>query len=762
MGASTVRLTGNIVDARNNEALIGALVYVEQVKRGVVSDRQGNFTLDGLTPGTYTVQFSYVGYKQQTQHIVLTVDENKRLTIALEEELQTLEQVMIVAKSEARKIREQAMPISVISMSQMQGQVSDMEGILAKTVGIAIRQSGGVGSASRISLRGLEGKRIGYFIEGTSLSDQSDFLTLNDIPVDMIDRIEVYKGVVPAKLGGSSMGGAVNLVLKDYPEHYADISYSYESFNTHRAQTVFKRNIRDLGLVWGIGGGYTYTDNNYTMRIPTDRSLKVRRNHDAFQKYLIGGSIKAHKWWFDKIEIEPAYSETRREIQGIEYDIRKAETISRLIALASTVEKTDFFIPGLDFEWALVTGYTQFRLIDTAQGWHDWHGRHYPSNAAKGGELTENRWPSKSDNRKFTLLSKLNLEYLLTTQHVFNWNTVYTLANGYPRDPLKEETFRMQMDFNSHMHSLVSGLSYDFHSPADRFLNSLTAKFYLYSMDTQLRDIYTVVRKNIALDRKSWELSDAMRFRITSSFLAKLSVGYDVRIPAESELLGDGINITPAQSLLPERNTSLNAGLLYDLTGQHATNLQIEVSAFYMYLQDMIRFEKGYLGAQYVNFGEMRSLGAEFEIKADIFSFLYAYANATYQDLRDVRKQMEASSLPNPTKGKRMPNIPWLMGNAGLEFHRENLFGGTGQNTRLYGDVAFTEEYLYDFEITKLQQRRIPRSLTFDVGLEHSFLNQRLFISGSIKNLADAELLSEFNRPLPGRSFGVKVRYILK
>lgn len=109
-----------------------------------------------------------------------------------------------------------------------------------------------------------------------------------------------------------------------------------------------------------------------------------------------------------------------------------------------------------------------------------------------------------------------------------------------------------------------------------------------------------------------------------------------------------------------------------------------------------------------------------------------------------------------------MPNIPWLMGNAGLEFHRENLFGGQGQNTRLYTDIAFTEEYLYDFEITKLQQRRIPRSLTFDLGLEHSFFNQRLFISGSIKNIANAELLSEFNRPLPGRSFGVKVRYILK
>ena len=762
MAAPTTQIRGRIIDARNGEALVGASIYVEQVKRGVVTDRKGDFHIDGLASGAYTVQFSYIGYEQHTENVVLAAGESKRLEIALHEESQTLEQVMIVAKSEARKIREQAMPISVISMKQLQGQVSDMEGILSKTVGIAIRQSGGVGSASRISLRGLEGKRIGYFIDGTSLSDQSDFLTLNDIPVDMIDRIEVYKGVVPAKLGGSSMGGAVNLVLKEYPDHYADFSYSHESFNTNRAQTVFKRNVRDLGLVWGLGGGYTYASNNYEMRIPTERTLKVRRNHDAFQKLLFGGSIKAHKWWFDEIEIEPAFSETRRELQGIEYNIRKAETVSRLAVLASKLEKTDFFAPGLDFEASVVAGYTQFSLIDTAQGWYDWHGRHYPSNAAKGGELTENRWPSKSDNRKFTLLSKLNLEYLLTAQHVFNWNTVYTLANGYPRDPLKEETFKMQMDFNSRMHSIVSGLTYDLHSPSDRFLNSLTAKFYLYSMNTQLRDIYTTERKKIAQERKSWGLSNAIRFRITPSLLAKLSAGYDVRIPAESELLGDGINITPAQSLLPERNASLNAGLLYDLTGLHNSNLQIEVSGFYMYLQDMIRYEKGYLGAQYVNFGEMRSVGAEVEIKADVFSFLYAYVNATYQDLRDVREHMEASTLPNPTKGKRMPNIPWLMGNAGLEFHRENLFGGQGQNTRLYTDIAFTEEYLYDFEITKLQQRRIPRSLTFDLGLEHSFFNQRLFISGSIKNIANAELLSEFNRPLPGRSFGVKVRYILK
>ena len=101
------------------------------------------------------------------------------------------------------------------------------------------------------------------------------------------------------------------------------------------------------------------------------------------------------------------------------------------------------------------------------------------------------------------------------------------------------------------------------------------------------------------------------------------------------------------------------------------------------------------------------------------------------------------------------------MGNAGLEFHRENLFGGRGQNTRLFSDLSFVEEYLYDFEMAA-DQRRIPRSTTVDLGLEHSFFNNSLFLSAKIKNLTDARVLSEFNRPLPGRSFGVKVRYVFK
>lgn len=756
------RIAGVVIDDAGEEPLPGVTLFIEELKRGVVADKHGEFAFSDIPATAYTLTVKFMGYHTQTLKITAGKDDARKTVIRLKAKSRSLEEVIVTGKSEARRIREQAMPVSVISMKQLQGTVSDVQEILAKTVGVAIRSSGGVGSTSRLSVRGLEGKRIGFFIDETPLNDQSDFIDLNDIPIDMIDRIEIYKGVVPAKFGGSSMGGAVNLVIKEYPDRYADVSYTLESFNVNKAQTVFKRNLRNAGLVFGIGGGYTYADNSYTMDSPYVKGLKIKRNHDNFRKLILGGSIKARKWWFDEVELEPAFIDTYKEIQGIETDIRQAHTRSRLYVLSNKLEKDNFLLDGLDFDMSTAIAYTQYGLADTAKVWYDWEGNPYPTPSPIGGELGT-RYASDSDNKKTTLINKLNLEYLIGRNHSVSFSSVFTLADGYPSDPTKEKSIGKKVDFDSRMRSWVGGLTYDFRTTDDRFLNSLTTRIYWYSMKTSFQNIYVSTPvEDISLNKSSVGFSDAMRYRFTPSFMAKLSGGYDVRIPAENELLGDGYTITPSEKLLPERNLSVNAGLLYDLTGRHPGNLQIELGGYYMYLKDMIRFTKGILGAQYQNFGEMRTLGAELEVKADIFPFLYGYGNVTYQDLRDVREYEEGSSLPNATKGKRMPNIPYFMANAGVEFHKENLFGGKGHNTRLFADMAFVEEYLYDFEITENAKRRIPRSTTVDIGFEHSFMNRRLFVSGKIRNLTNATVLSEFNRPLPGRSFGIKLRYIFR
>jgi outer membrane cobalamin receptor len=209
------------------------------------------------------------------------------------------------------------MPVSVLGARQLEGTATSINDVLARTAGVTIRNTGGVGSASRVSVRGLEGKRMGIYIDEAAIGQLSDYMSLNDIPTDMIERIEIYKGIVPYRFGGSALGGAVNVVTKEYPPVYLDASYEYSSFNTHKFNFAFKRTNSDTGLQFGLGGCLTYSDNDYTMTLQNLDNRKVKRDHDQFRKLMAGGSLKATKWYFDEAKLELVFVATKAEIQGI-------------------------------------------------------------------------------------------------------------------------------------------------------------------------------------------------------------------------------------------------------------------------------------------------------------------------------------------------------------------------------------------------------------------------------------------------------------
>lgn len=754
------RITGVVIDDSGEEPLPGTTIFIEELKKGIATNEHGDFSFSDIPTGTYTLTVSFMGYRTQTRKVTVGNERGSKVIIRLKADSKSLDEVVVMGKSEARKIREQAMPISVISMSQIQGTVNNVQDVLAKTAGITVRTMGGVGSTSRISVRGLEGKRIGLFIDGQPMNDNSDFIDINDIPVEMIDRIEIYKGIVPAKFGGSAVGGAVNIVIKEYPPKYLDVNYSYGSFNTHKASVVSKMNIAPKGIEFGLGGFYNYSDNNYKMKSPFQEGLTIIRDHDKFKKAVVGGSFKARKWWFDLVEFEPIFIRTYKDVQGIESNIQYAHSHSEAFIIANKMEKENFLLEGLDLDWQLGYVYTNYHFTDTASHRTHWDGTHYPAVSKFGGEI--GKWASLLVNNKHLLQHKLNLNYLVNDNHSVNFNSLSKYAHANPEDAMKDKVIGYRTEFPSNMLSWVAGVNYDYRSSDDKFLNSVNIKYYYYSMKTRMASILTNSAEDIDTHKNDFGISNALRYRITPNLMAKASLGYDVRLPSEEELLGDGYVIAPAGNLIPERNTSVNVGMLFDLTGKSPSNLQIEVNGFYMYLLNMIRFTGGFLQSQYQNFGEMRTFGVEAEVKADVTRWLYGYVNATYQDLRDTRKYEQNTTVANPTKGSRMPNIPYLMANAGLEFHKENLFGGKGMNTRIFSDASSVEEYLYDFEQSQFQQHRIPRTISCSMGFEQSFGNGRYFIMGKINNLTDTQMISEFNRPLPGRSFTVRFRYVFK
>ena len=184
------RIAGVVIDNAGEEPLPGATIFIEELKKGIVTDGHGEFLLSDVPAATYTLTVRFIGYHTQTRKLTVGKERGKKIIIRLKAEAKSLDEVVVMGKSEARKLREQAMPISVISMNQIQGTVNNVQDILAKTAGITVRATGGTGSTSRISVRGLEGKRIGLFIDGNPMNDNSDFIDSgrNDRPHRDIQR----------------------------------------------------------------------------------------------------------------------------------------------------------------------------------------------------------------------------------------------------------------------------------------------------------------------------------------------------------------------------------------------------------------------------------------------------------------------------------------------------------------------------------------------------------------------------------------------
>jgi len=683
-------------------------------------------------------------------------------SVMTKKEVVELHEVKVTGRSKIRILKEAAMPVSVLGARQLEGTATSINDVLARTAGVTIRNTGGVGSASRVSVRGLEGKRMGVYVDEAAIGQLSDYMSLNDIPTDMIERIEIYKGIVPYRFGGSALGGAVNVVTKEYPPVYLDASYEISSFNTHKLNFAFKRTNSATGLQFGLGGCLTYSDNDYTMKLQNLDNRKVKRNHDQFKKMMVGGSLKATKWYFDEAKLELIFVGTKAEIQGIDSDIREAYNHGMSGIAALKLTRDDFLTEGLDLDFDACYSYGKNGLVDKAMYRYDWDGNRYPAVSTYGGE--QGNYASDSDNRTNDWLGKLNLNYLLNEHHSLNLNLYATHTRQNPSNELMDKSFGYQTNFPSRMSSFTAGFSYDLTLFDGKFLAATTLKNFTYSSHTKvLQFTYINNPTDISLSRNHWGASEALRYKLTKELMVKASFSSEVRIPSAEELTGNGYSILPATDLEPERCKGLNAGVLFHHPNKYGF-IEIEANYFLNQLDNMIRYQADMIPsmARYANFGKVVTKGIEGEVKGDLTSFLYAYVNATYQDLRDKRKNEVGSTAPNATYNKRMPNIPYFLANFGVELHQENLFGGKGQNTRLLYDASYIHEYFYDFEMSKYQDRKIPTSFTMDAGIEHSFQNNRWTLSFKVKNLADRMVYSDLNRPLPGRSLAFKIKYILK
>ena len=749
-----------IIDAENGNSIEFATIQWKNLNapaytNGTTTDNKGIARLSAPSNQKLMFMVSFVGY----QTIIDTIITNqKHYTLKLFPEPIDLADVVIVRKTRAQVLRESPEAVSVIDAKELQGRSISLETVLNKTIGLKVGQTGGLGSSSRIIVHGLEGNRIQILWDGIPMSNSDGAFSLDEIPIDIIERIEVYKSIIPARFGCDGLGGAINIVTKEFSTDYLDASYEFGSYQTHKGSVFSRKNFPKSGILIGMGGYYTTAKNDYSFRVPERENLLVKRDHDRFQSYMLKGKIAFTKLWFDEISTEFGYYNRFNEIQGILKNIQHAENQSGMFMLENKLIKSGILNDRLNLESHLSLSHMTNNFVDIAQVNYDFEGNIYPSPNGMGetGEV-----PHNSNDKSLEINERINFDYKLSANQSLNLNTLINYAQRQPNDEIASQHAGFVIGgFPSKKTSVISGLTWDTKLFDRKLTNMFSAKYFHLHSEIEDLTSYEMIeapkKKNNTTSQIGW--IEAMKYEAFRGFHLKASYQRAIRLPNSQELFGDGIITFPAAGLKPEKSHNFNLGFLIDKNDiLGLSRLQFEVNGFYMQISDMIKLMKQHMAAGYVNAEKVHIKGIETELKLDITPTVYAYGNLTYQDLRDVLNYLPGTQAPNPTKGLRLPNIPYLFANFGAEYHRDQLF--KNWHIKAFWDGKFTEEFFYFWELTELQKRRIPRSFVNDIGLLLTYKN-KYSVALECHNMMNKEVWDQFRQPLAGRTFHLKFRYV--
>jgi len=749
-----------IIDAENGNSIEFATIQWKNSNapaytNGTTTDNKGIARLSAPSNQKLMLMVSFVGY----QTIIDTIITNRKYyTLKLFPEPIDLADVVIVGKTRAQVLRESPEAVSVIDAKELQGRSISLETVLNKTIGLKVGQTGGLGSSSRIIVHGLEGNRIQILWDGIPMSNSDGAFSLDEIPIDIIERIEVYKSIIPARFGCDGLGGAINIVTKEFSTDYLDASYEFGSYQTHKGNVFSRKNFPKSGILIGMGGYYTTAKNDYSFRVPERENLLVKRDHDRFQSYMLKGKIAFTKLWFDEISTEFGYYNRFNKIQGILKNIQHAENQSGMFMLENKLIKSGILNDRLNLESHLSLSHMTNNFVDIAQVNYDFEGNIYPSPNGMGetGEV-----PHNSNDKSLEINERINFDYKLSANQSLNLNTLINYAQRQPNDDIASQHAGFVIGgFPSKKTSVISGLTWDTKLFDRKLTNMFSAKYFHLHSEIEDLTSYEMIeapkKKNNTTSQIGW--IEAMKYEAFRGFHLKASYQRAIRLPNSQELFGDGIITFPAAGLKPEKSHNFNLGFLIDKNDMLGlSRLQFEVNGFYMQVSDMIKLMKQHMAAGYVNAEKVHIKGIETELKLDITPTVYVYGNLTYQDLRDVLNYLPGTQAPNPTKGLRLPNIPYLFANFGAEYHRDQLF--KNWHIKAFWDGKFTEEFFYFWELTELQKRRIPRSFVNDIGLLLTYKN-KYSVALECHNMMNKEVWDQFRQPLAGRTFHLKFRYV--
>ena len=513
-------------------------VAIENTTAGTYTNDQGRYSL-AVTPGKQTLIVTLLGYN--TIKTTIDIRKNRTMDFVMEENSVTLNSVEVYGKTKTQQVKEGAFAVNALDIKPQVNSLKNINEMVNRTTGIKIREEGGVGSDFDLSINGMSGNSVRYFIDGMPLDAKGSGVSLANLPVNIIDRIEIYKGVVPANLGADALGGAINIITNQDKKNYLDVSYGIGSFHTHKVDLNAQFVEPKTSLIIKPTIGVNYSKNDYMMKgveVWDEANRKYisanrRRFHDDYFSLL--GQLEVgfvNKSWADAFFISGSYSKVDKELQTGSIQSKVYGMAERQVDawnLSARYLKHNFLVNNLKLNASLSHTWDHSLTVDTAFRKYDWDGDYIESSR---NEITGRDRSLRHYKRPLTIV-RTNLDYQLNRNHSFNLNYLLSRTGNDRYDEIDTE-FEPSNDV---LAKHILGLSYNQSFFNGKMDNTFFVKDYINHLNIQQQDLYWITgsREASSSTKNNVGYGVGTRYSFWEELALKASFEHSVRRPLARE-----------------------------------------------------------------------------------------------------------------------------------------------------------------------------------------------------------------------------------
>ncbi len=794
--AQSATLRGRVTSDENSPVSF-ATVQLSKGTVGTTTDEAGYYEITNLPYGQHSLIVSSLEiHRHESKISIQKAVHTHNITVKLKG-ANELSEVTVVGKTEKKQLETQGFAVTIIETKEASLRNLTTNELLDRSVGVRVRQNGGVGSRVEYNLNGMSGSAVGLFLDGIEISTYGSSFNLNNIPPAMIERIEVYKGVLPSHLTGDYVGGAINVVLKkDASQNNITAAVSYGSFNTFQSDLSGTYRNKKNGFTTRASGFYTYTDNSYTTWgkfskfVHPDRTLeryyRAKRFNDAYK--TIGGRFEAgftNVKWADQFFLGYNASDTYNEIphgttMARPYVGRFAEYTAHVFSL--NYNKNNFLIKDMALNVNAVRSYRSTFVQDTVGQMYNWDGKPrmlirngveipVPPIAGMGQQGAKS---ITEVNRQITNM-RSNLAYTIISGHRVSVN--HKLETTARDDKNLLNPVDQNMVTVSNVMNNIFAANYESQVLNNKLKTNILGKI-TSNRTVQTRpelitqDGVTTVNR---ITNRTLNINKGYGATVSYNVVPKAyiigSTENSYVTATESQLYGDPENnILENPHLVPEKNVNYNLGFRYASSGTEKHKFTVYANTFWrngfnkitqQAVEDQViqgrESDADIEVTKYVNLGKTQSRGFEAEI-------IYVYNNRlnalfNFSKFNSLfKQQFDAKGKPHDLYNLQLPNEPFFTMNGSVQYRLNDKFQ---KNSIL--NLYYNAAYVAPFQTVWMESEwfTTPTQLYHDLGASYRLPKGKLVVSLDMKNVLNAEMYDNFGVQKPGRSISVKLNYTI-